>query len=367
MPLPTPPDLVHRAVRAVNLRGDAPLIALGEGGLLCPRGGFAIDPWRPADVAVLTHAHSDHTRAGSRLYYCALASLDLCRQRLPPGAEVRGVPYGEPFRLGETTVSLHPAGHILGSAQVRVEADGEVWVFSGDYKRDPDPTCAPFEVVPCDVFITESTFALPVYRWRPGPAIAADIYAWWQENARLGRASVLLCYAVGKAQRALAELAAYTDQPVWLHGAVEAMMPAYRKAGVPMLPTQPVGGAPVGQSWAGSLVVAPPSAEASPWIKRFGECETAFASGWMRVRGNRRRRGSDRGFVLSDHADWPGLLDTVHATGASRILATHGFGDTLARHLRDLGLDAQPLATRRPEPESVEQAASADPHAEAGA
>jgi putative mRNA 3-end processing factor len=311
-------------------------------GLACAAGGFWIDPWKPVPLAVLTHGHGDHARPGSGRYLAAEPALGVLRKRLPD-AEIEGVPYGETRRVGAVDVSFHPAGHVLGSAQVRVDDGREVWVVSGDYKRAPDPTCAPFEVVPCDVFVTEATFALPVFRWEPAAAVAAEILAWREVCAAAGRTAVLLAYAFGKAQRILAELAALTDRPAYTHGAVESLTAVYREAGVAMLPTIPVGDTKKGLP--GELVIAPPSAAGSPWMKRLAPFETGFASGWMRVRGARRRKSVDRGFVLSDHADWPALLRTVRETGARRVLCTHGFADALARHLRDTGLAAETIPT----------------------
>jgi putative mRNA 3-end processing factor len=320
------------------------LITVTAGGLYCPAGDFFIDPWRPAPRAVITHAHGDHLRPGSDAYFTSRAGAALAWRRLPADAELTALDYGEPVDFRGVRVSLHPAGHVLGSAQVRLEHRGEVWVVSGDYKRDPDPTCAPFEVVPCDVFISEATFALPVYRWTPTATVAADIHAWWQGNRERGLASVLFAYALGKAQRVLAELTALTSEPVYVHGAVENLVEAYREAGVAMLPTR-MPAATRRTDYAGALVVAPPGAAGSPWMRRFGEAATGFCSGWMRVRGDRRRRGYDRGFVLSDHADWPSLLRTFRETGARRILLTHGHTETMTRYLREQGLDAAALAT----------------------
>jgi putative mRNA 3-end processing factor len=315
-------------------------------GLLCEAGGFHVDPAAAVPLAVITHVHGDHLLPGNAKYVCAAPSVPFVRKRIGMDTDVEGVPYGEPFRLGEATVSFHPAGHVLGAAQVRIEAGGEVWVVSGDYKRAPDPTCAPFEVVPCDVFITEATFALPIYRWEEPAAVVGQILAWWNSNREAGVASVLFCYAMGKAQRILAEMAALTDRPVLVHGAVEGLVELYRAAGVRMLPTLRVSETAKGRSFAGELILAPPAAAGSTWMRRFGASRrTAFASGWMRVRGTRRRKGFDRGFALSDHADWPALLRTVAETGARRVLVTHGYADELSRYLSERGRDAAPLAT----------------------
>jgi putative mRNA 3-end processing factor len=325
------------------------LIVPDRVGLACPLGGFHVDPWGPAKLAVITHAHGDHARFGSARYLCAAPGADLLRKRLP-GAAVETLAYGERVKLGEVTVSLHPAGHVLGSSQIRIESGDSVWVVSGDYKRQPDPTCAPFEVVPCDGFITEATFALPIYRWRDPSEVARAVLDWWDGNRAAGRASVLFGYALGKCQRVLGELALLTDRPVWTHGAVEALIEPYRAAGVRLLPTTRVGEDEPARgkskrSFAGELILAPSSAAGSTWMRRFGDYETGFASGWMRVRGIRRRMGYDRGFVLSDHADWDDLLRTIRETGAKKVLATHGYSDQLARHLREQGIEADVLPT----------------------
>lgn len=320
------------------------LVTPTPGGLYCAAGDFHVDPWQPAERAVITHAHGDHLRGGSSSYLVAREGEGLARLRLPAEANLASVPYGEAVRFGPVRVSFHPAGHVLGSAQVRIEHEGEVWVVSGDYKREPDPTCAPFEVVPCDVFVSEATFALPIYRWAETAEIARDIHEWWRRNRERGVASVLFAYALGKAQRILAELAALTDEPVYLHGALLGPTEVYRSSGVRMLPAE-AATVERARSYAGALVLAPPSAAGSPWLRRFGETSSAFCSGWMRVRGDRRRRGYDRGFALSDHADWPSLLRTFRDTGAKRILLTHGHADTLVRYLREQDVDADALRT----------------------
>ncbi len=320
------------------------LITATPRGLYCAAGDFYIDPWRPVDRAIITHAHGDHLRPGSATYYAAAPGAGVVAHRLPPGADLRPLAYRQRENFGAVTVSLHPAGHILGSAQIRVEHGSEVWVVSGDYKRDPDPTCDPFEVEACDVFISEATFALPAYRWTDARLIAAEILAWWEDNRARGLASVLFAYALGKAQRILAQLAPLTDEPVFVHGAVESLVNIYRARGIAMLPSLSATAAKPG-SYAGALILAPPSAAGSPWMRRFGDHRTGFCSGWMRVRGARRRRGYDRGFVLSDHADWPSLLRTFRETGARRILLTHGYTEAMCRYLQEQGVNAAALRT----------------------
>jgi putative mRNA 3-end processing factor len=319
------------------------LITVTEQGLYCAAGGFHIDPCRPVAQAVITHAHADHARSGSRHYWCSAAGLALTRARVGHGGGITAVEYGQPFTLGDARVSLHPAGHVLGSAQVRVEAAGAVWVVSGDYKREADPTCAPFEPLPCDVFVTEATFAQPAYRWPAPDEVAREIFDWWQACKARGECAVLCCYALGKAQRVLAELTRFSAETVYLHEAITPIVKLYRKAGVAMLPTDAVGNQPKFFDWAGRLLLAPPGAAGTPWMKRFRPCATGFASGWMGVPGSGRRRAWDRGFILSDHADWNGLLHSIEQTGARRVLAMHGNTEMLVDVLKARGIDAAAL------------------------
>lgn len=312
-------------------------------GIYCARGDFYIDPTSKVRTALITHAHSDHARPGHGEYHCAEGSAGLLRARLGGRARIQGHRYSEVIRFGDVDVSFHSAGHILGSAQIRVATESETWVVSGDYKRDPDPSCAPFEVVPCDTFITEATFALPIYRWESGKAIAAQVFGWWEKNRALGRASILLCYSLGKAQRILAELMAFTDREILTHGSVEELVKCYREEGVALLPTREIAETDGERQFAGQLLLIPPSATSASWLERLGSHETAFASGWMRTRQDLKRRGGGRGFVLSDHADWPGLVETVRQTGASKVYVTHGFSDILVRHLVERGVNAAPL------------------------
>jgi putative mRNA 3-end processing factor len=319
------------------------LLTLTPQGLYCRAAEAWIDPWRPVPRALITHAHADHARPGCGEYWAVGAGEGILRQRLGQGITLHGVRCGQDLRIGAARVSFHAAGHVLGSAQIRLEAGGETWLVSGDYKRDPDPSCAAFEPVRADVLITEATFGLPVYRWQPGASVASAILRWWRGAPE--RPSILFCYAFGKAQRVLAELHGLgIEEEVLLHGAVQALMAPYREQGVAMVPTRPLSELPCGDSLAGRLVIAPPSAHRSPWMGRFRLPQTAFASGWMAVRGARRRGGYERGFVLSDHADWAGLLRTVRQSGARQVYVTHGQNDVLARYLREVeGIAAAPL------------------------
>ena len=321
------------------------LLEVTDAGLYCAAGDFFIDPWRRVERAVITHAHADHARAGCGRYLCASPGKPVLRTRMGAAATIDTLRYGERTTINGVTVSLHPAGHVLGSAQVRVEHRGETWVVTGDYKLQADPTCQAFEPVPCDVFVTESTFGLPVYRWPEPAAVAAEINAWWRANRDAGRTSVILAYALGKAQR----IAALVDPeigPLVAHGAVMKLVEAYRASGVPLPPIDRVPPRARRVGGGRALVIAPPSVLGGSWLKIFGETSVAVASGWMTVRGIRRRRGVEQGFVVSDHADFPGLLAAVEAARARRVLVTHGFADVLARLLRERGLDAEPLATR---------------------
>ncbi|HSH89100.1 MAG TPA: ligase-associated DNA damage response exonuclease [Ramlibacter sp.] len=312
-------------------------------GLYCPPGDFYIDPWRPVARAVITHAHSDHARFGHGHYLANELSEGVLRTRLGD-INLQALAYRERILHNGVTLSLHPAGHVLGSAQVRLEHEGRVWVASGDYKVAPDRTCTPFEPVKCDVFITESTFGLPIYRWCPDDELFADINGWWGRNVVAGRASVLACYSFGKAQRILSGVDPSIG-PIIVHGAVEPLNRAYRAAGVELPETSMVTGIKDKADIKRALVICPPSAAASPWMRRFGDASTAFASGWMQLRGARRRGGWDRGFVLSDHADWPGLMGAIGATGASRVIVTHGSVPVMVRFLREQGVEADAFDT----------------------
>jgi putative mRNA 3-end processing factor len=318
---------------------------LTDAGLYCPAGRFHVDPWVPVERAIVTHAHADHARPGSVSYLAAGPSAPLLATRLGEGTPLQMIPYGEPLTLGGATVSLHPAGHILGSAQLRIDVGGEITVVTGDYKLAPDPSCEPFEPLRCHTLVTEATFALPIYRWQPAGVVMGEILAWWDAAATAGRVAVLFCYALGKAQRILAELARRTDRAVFAHGAIERMTELYRAAGVTLAPTNPVAETARGDCFAGQLVLAPLSAGGTRWMRRFRDHETGFASGFMQVRGTRRRRGFDRGFVLSDHADWPAIVETISASGAERVWATHGHRETLARWLSERGIQAEAITT----------------------
>lgn len=336
---------------AMSLPTDDLVIERPEG-LYCPAGDFYIDPWRPVDRAVITHAHADHARAGHRHVLATAVSEAVLRSRLGADLPLQGLDYGQEVTHRGVRISLHPAGHVLGSAQVRLAHGGRVWVASGDYflsaHDERNPTCEPFEPVRCDCFITESTFGLPIYRWAPQSQVMAEVLAWWQANAAQGRASLLLAYSFGKAQRVLAGLLALGRElpgPVFVHGALVPINAAFESAGVCLPPTALLPERQARAAAAQALVVAPPAVHGSAWARRLGEFGDGFASGWMHLRGARRRQGVDRGFALSDHADWPGLQRAIGATGAERVIVTHGQEAVMVRWLREQGLQAGAFRT----------------------
>jgi putative mRNA 3-end processing factor len=343
------------------------LLELRPEGLYCPPAGLYLDPWKPVERAVITHGHSDHAKAGHGAYLAHPHTLAILRHRLGLKRGMQGLEYGQRLGLrGGVKLSLWPAGHVAGSAQVLLEKGGDRWVFSGDYLAwasgpaaglndarlaSPDSGaswCTPFESVPCRVFITESTFALPLYRWPEEQGEFQAIQSWWQRNSGLGRCSVLVGYALGKAQRLAYGLAACGDLPgeLMAHPAVAGVNDLLGDLGYPLPRLSAVDAETPRRAVEGALIIAPPAVLESRWLKRLEPLSLAFASGWMRLRGPRRRHAADRGFVVSDHADWDGLLAAVAASGAERVGVTHGFAEVFSRWLREQGLDARPLSTR---------------------
>ncbi len=329
------------------------LITLTNKGLHCKQGDFYIDPWQQVDKAILTHAHADHTYRGNQTYLVPTEGERLSRIRLGDEAKIESMPYGETKSINGVKVSFHPAGHVLGSAQIRVEYKGEIWVASGDYKLTPDATCAPFEPVKCHNFITEATFGLPIYRWTPTEKVFNQINEWWRRNQERGKVSLIGAYSLGKAQRVMNGVDRSIGK-IFTHGAVERLTEAYRECGVDLPETKYVGDVENKKEFAGSLVVAPPAALASTWTRRFGAHSTGFASGWMIVRGARRRKAVDRGFVLSDHADWTELQTAIKSSEAETVFVTHGFIPELVRWLNENGQHALPLKTNYSDEEQDE-------------
>ncbi len=319
------------------------LIEFTDKGLCCPQGKFYIDPWRPVDKAVITHAHSDHARWGSKSYLCHTYTKPLLQLRLGDNP-YETVDWGESVFMNGVKVSFHPAGHVIGSSQIRVEHNGEVWVVSGDYKVVNDGLSGQFEVVPCNTFITESTFGLPIYKWKTPEFINKDIQDWVVKNHADGKTSVIIAYSLGKAQRVIQAIAEVSPV-IWVHGAIYNVQQTLVQAGWKLAEVKRITPETTKEELAGSVVVAPPSADGSAWMKRFPNHSVGVCSGWMQVRGNARRRNVDAGFAMSDHADWPGLLQAVKATGAEKVFVTHGFQATFSRYLNENGIESAEVKT----------------------
>ncbi|PQJ10915.1 DNA ligase-associated DEXH box helicase [Flavipsychrobacter stenotrophus] len=321
------------------------MLTFDKCGIYCAQAGIYIDPWKPVDKAIITHAHSDHARWGMKAYVAHRLAVPVMRLRLGADINVQSVEYGEVLNINGVKISLHPAGHIWGSAQVRLEYKGEIWVVSGDYKLQADGITTPFEHVKCHSFITESTFGLPVYKFPTSEEVYADINAWWQKNRDEGKNSVILAYALGKAQRVHAHLNT-TIGDIYLHGAVDNINKIYEE-NIGALPIAKRIDASVNRKdIKGAMIIAPPSAADTPWLRSMQPYKLGICSGWMQLRGTRRRRGADRGFVLSDHADWEQLNTAVRETGAQNVYVTHGYKSIYSRWLEtNYGLNATEVDT----------------------
>lgn len=321
------------------------LLEFTDKGICCKHAGVYLDPWKPVEKALVTHGHSDHAYPGHGHYLTTSVTAQTIRHRLNLTGNVQSTQYGEVVTINGVRFSFHPAGHIPGSAQIRVEYQGEVWVFSGDYKLQPDGISTPFEMINCHVFITESTFGLPIYKWRRPDEVFGDINQWWMRNRDEGRVSVIAGYTLGKAQRILRNVDSSIG-PVFTHGAVYSVNSLLRDQGL-SLPDAPRVSDDINKTdLRGALVIGPPSAVGSLWMKRFLPYSLAIASGWMKLRGTRRRRGADRGFALSDHADWDDLNRVVRETGAEKVFVTHGYSEIFAQWLNETGIEAHEVKTR---------------------
>ena len=320
-----------------------PLIEFSDKGLYCATGGFYIDPWKPVDKAIITHAHSDHARWGSQYYLCHHDTKPILQLRLGNN-QYQSIGWNAPVYMNGVRITLHPAGHIIGSSQIRVEYEGEVWVISGDYKIENDGLSGEFEPVKCHTFITESTFGLPIYHWKKQTDIFANVQNWIRKNGKEGKTSIVFAYSLGKAQRILLPIAEVTDK-ILAHGAVSNVHEALQNAGWKLPAVQRITFDTPKELLKGNVVIAPSSAEGSPWIKKFAPYSIGVCSGWMQVRGAVRRRNIDAGFALSDHADWDGLLSAVKATGAERVYVTHGFQSAFSRYLTEQGIDGKEVKT----------------------
>ncbi len=309
------------------------LISFTDKGLYCQKGDFYIDPWKPVERAIITHGHGDHAYLGHKYYLCHTYTKPILQLRLGEN-NYQTLDWAETIHINDVSISLYPAGHIIGSSQVRLEYNGEIWVVSGDYKIEDDGISGKFEPVKCNTFITESTFGLPIYKWKPQQEVYENIITWINKNKENGKTSVLLAYSLGKAQRVLQAIKE-TTQTIFAHGAIFNMQQALIEAGWDIRAVERITPETPKELLKGAVVIAPPSADATPWMKKFQPYSVGVCSGWMQVRGNARRRNVDAGFALSDHADWDGLLHTVKATGAERVFVTHGFQSAFSRYLNE--------------------------------
>lgn len=321
------------------------LLQFTDRGIYCPQAGVYLDPWKPVDKAIVTHGHSDHAYAGHQHYLCTTDAMPVIRHRLYLQENFQTLPYGEVVQVNGVNISFHPAGHIPGSAQIRVEYKGEVWVFSGDYKLQHDGISAPFEPVRCHVFITESTFGLPVYKWKSQAEVFDDINTWWRKNQQEGKTSVLTGYTLGKSQRILKNVDPSIGR-IFTHGAVDTINRVMREQGIALPDAPRVSDETPKADLKGALIISPPSAVGSPWVRRFLPYSLGVASGWMKLRGTRRRRGADRGFSLSDHADWNDLNTAIRETGAQKVFVTHGYSEIFAHWLNTQGIEAYEVKTK---------------------
>ncbi|MCB0703899.1 MAG: ligase-associated DNA damage response exonuclease [Saprospiraceae bacterium] len=315
------------------------LLTFTDKGLYCEAAGIYIDPKKPVDYALITHGHADHSRWGHKRYLCAQLAKPVIKHRLGP-IKIQSVPYGERVTINGVHFSFHPAGHIVGSAQIRVEYKGEVWVASGDYKTTSDGISTPFEPVKCHTFITESTFGLPVFKWKSQDQVFEEINAWWAANKAAGKTSILCGYSLGKAQLLLAHVNPEIGK-IYAHAAVENVNKVIRKQGIPIPECTRITPQVKKSELPGSLIIAPPSAVNSSWVKPFGEVSIGMASGWMAMRNNHYKRMADKGFTLSDHADWEGLNQAVEQSEATRVIVTHGYTAAYSQWLREKGYEAE--------------------------
>lgn len=320
-----------------------PLLVFNDKGIYCEQANVYLDPWKPVKNAIITHGHADHSRWGHQNYITHTSNVPIIKHRLGD-INVTGKAWNESFTINNVKFSLHPAGHIIGSSQIRVEYKGEVWVFTGDYKTEVDGVSVPYEVVKCNTFITECTFGLPAFKWTPQEEVMCNINNWWAENKADKKTSILFGYSLGKAQRLLKHLDVNIGT-IYTHGAIENMTNVIRPM-VQLPPTTLISRETKKEDLLGNIVLAPPSAHGSTWIRKMTPFVTGTASGWMAFRGARRRRAIDKGFVLSDHCDWFALLESIKATGAEKIICTHGYTDVFSRYLRELGYDARTEKTQ---------------------
>lgn len=321
------------------------LLQFTDKGIYCAQADVYLDPWKPVDKALISHGHSDHAYFGHKQYLCSVEAMPVIKHRLYLSNNIQGINYRESISINGVDFSFHPAGHIPGSSQIRVSYKGEVWVFSGDYKLQHDGLSAPFEPIPCHVFITESTFGLPIYKWKPQAEVFEEINQWWYKNKSEGKTSVIAGYTLGKAQRILKNVDLSIGK-IFTHGAVDSINQVMKLQGISLPDAPRVTNDVSKDDLKGALIICPPSAVGSSWMRRFLPYSLGVASGWMRLRGTRRRRGAERGFVLSDHVDWDDLNRAIKETGAEKVFVTHGYTELFAQWLNTIGIEAHEVKTK---------------------
>lgn len=320
------------------------LIKFTNKGIYCEQGGFYIDPWQPVDLAVTTHGHADHVKWGNKAYLCHDLTRPILNQRLGPDLVIETLPYNKQVTINGVKLSLFPAGHVVGSAQIRLEYKGEICVVSGDYKVEFDGISTAFEPVKCHTFVSESTFGLPIYKWQPQEIIFQQIQNWVSDNHDKGKTSVLVAYSLGKAQRLIKNLADYCQ--IYVHNSIANLNEGFIKAGVNLPETIRITPELKKETLQQGIVIVPPVMAEGKWIKTLQQAATGVCSGWMQVRAGRRWRSADAGFALSDHADWPGLLDAIKATEAEKVFVTHGFTATFSKYLNEIGIASEEVKTQ---------------------
>jgi putative mRNA 3-end processing factor len=320
------------------------LISFTNKGIYCKQGGFYIDPWQPVDLAVTTHGHADHVRFGNKAYLCHELTKPVLLQRLGADLPVETLPYGKEITINGVRLSFFPAGHVIGSAQVKLEHKGEICVISGDYKVEYDGISTAFEPVKCHTFVSESTFGLPIYKWLPQEEVFGKIRNWVSDNHDQLKTSVLIAYSLGKAQRLIKNLAGDTN--IYVHQSIANLNEGFIKAGVDLPPTIRITPDIKKEELQKGIVIVPPALADGKWMKSLMSASTGICSGWMQVRAGRRWKSADAGFALSDHADWTGLLSAIKATEAEKVFITHGFVSTFSRYLNETGISAEEVTTR---------------------
>jgi putative mRNA 3-end processing factor len=336
------------------------LISFTNKGIYCKQGDFYIDPWQPVNLAVTTHGHADHVKWGNNAYLCHELTKPILQHRLGADLHIETLPYNKETTINGVKISLFPAGHVIGSAQVRLEYKGEICVISGDYKVEYDGISTEFEPVKCHTFVSESTFGLPIYKWKPQDRIFESIQSWVADNQDKGKTSVLVAYSLGKAQRLIKNLAPYGD--IYVHNSIANLNEGFIQAGVDLPATIRITPEIKKETLQKGLVIVPPALAEGRWIKTLQHAATGICSGWMQVRAGRRWRSADAGFALSDHADWPGLLSAIKSTGAEKVFVTHGFTSTFSKYLNEIGIASEEVKTNygneeeeTPEPETIEK------------